>query len=371
MLTSVLGVRLVLWTGQTVPRPPPAEVVDALTSVRVINDAATGDGFQLTCQLAKERGDYDLLGGGALAPMNRVWIGVVLGVTPEVLIDGVITRLEVAPANQPGTSTLTVTGTNLTVMLDLDERNEAYRNQPDFVIVTKLLARYPQFGLVPQVTPTTDVPIELQRIPRQHETDLRFIQRLARRNGFVFYIEPITFGVNAAYWGPETRVGVPQPALSVSTGSATNVESLSFSENALAPVGASGSFVEPFAKLTIPVPALPPLRLPPLAASPTPARRTIRLRDVANANPAQAALSSAAAATTASEPVTGRGTLDTVRYGSVLRARRPVGVRGAGVTNDGNYYVRNVTHEISRGRYTQQFTLSREGTGAALPVVRP
>ena len=28
---------------------------------------------------------------------------------------------------------------------------------------------------------------------------------MAERNGFVFYIEPLTFGVNTAYWGPENR----------------------------------------------------------------------------------------------------------------------------------------------------------------------
>ncbi len=45
-----------------------------------------------------------------------------------------------------------------------------------------ILDNYAQYGIVPpfQVTPTTDVPIETERIPRQHETDLKFIQRLAR-----------------------------------------------------------------------------------------------------------------------------------------------------------------------------------------------
>jgi hypothetical protein len=54
-----------------------------------------------------------------------------------------------------------------------------------------------------------------------------------------------------------------------------------------------------------------------------------------------------------------------------LRARGLVGVRGAGFAYDGNYFVRSVTHDIARGSYTQSFTLSREGTGALLPVVLP
>jgi hypothetical protein len=68
--------------------------------------------------------------------------------------------------------------------------------------------------------------------------------------------------------------------------------------------------------------------------------------------------------TGASEPVTAEGDLDTVRYGSVLRARQLVGVRGVGRSYNGDYFVRRVTHRIQGGVYTQTFTLSREGTGA-------
>jgi len=61
--------------------------------------------------------------------------------------------------------------------------------------------------------------------------------------------------------------------------------------------------------------------------------------------------------------VTGNGEVDAVRYGSILRARRLVGVRGVGFSYNGLYYVRRVTHNIEPGKYTQSFTLSREGTG--------
>ncbi|MEI2579938.1 phage late control D family protein [Scytonema sp. PRP1] len=374
MLTSLLGVRLILWMGEIVPRPAPYEVTTALTSVEVTNDSENGDGFQITFTLGKDKTrDYSLLQSSFLNPFSRVIIGVLLGVSPEVLIDGVITHHQITPSDEPGMSTLTVTGKDISIMLDLEERNEGFKNQPDFLIVNRILANYAQFGLIPpfQVTPTTDVPIEVQRVPRQFETDLQFIQRLARRNGFVFYIEPLTFGVNTAYWGPETRVGVPQPALTMNMGAYTNVTSLNFSNNSLAPVGTQGSFVEPITKLSIPIPPLPSLRIPPLAGSSTQARRKVLLRQSANQNPAQAAQSAVSTVSNAPEPVRAEGELDTVRYGNVLRSRRLVGVRGVGLSYDGNYYVRRVTHNIMRGEYKQRFTLSREGTGALLPVVRP
>jgi hypothetical protein len=62
-----------------------------------------------------------------------------------------------------------------------------------------------------------------------------------------------------------------------------------------------------------------------------------------------------------SEAVSGNGTLDVLRYGRVLRSRMLVGVRGAGLAYDGLYYVDSVTHNVKRGEYKQNFTLSRDG----------
>jgi hypothetical protein len=372
MLTSILGIRLVLLVGPTVPLPASYDMMEAISNVEVTNDADQGDGFQITFSLSRDNpSDYDLLQSGRLDPLNRVIIGVVMGAAPEVLIDGIITHHQFAPSDQPGMSTLTVTGKDVSIMLDLEEKNESYPNQPDFLIVTQLIGKYAQFGLVPQATPTTDIPIMLQRIPRQQETDLKFIRRMADRNGYVFYIEPLTIGSNKAFWGPENRLSVPQSALTLSMGQATNVKSLHFSQDALAPVSAEASSFEPISKTIIPIPALPSLRLPPLVPNPTKVVRKRLMRNTANQNPAQAATTAIAVPTLAPESVKGEGELDCVRYGKILRARKLVGVRGVGFTYDGLYFVRRVTHSISVGQYNQKFTITREGTGSLTPVLIP
>ncbi len=374
MLTSLLGIRLIVLAGETIPLPASYDLMTALTHVEVTNDADQGDGFQMTLALSKDSLiNYGILSDGSLDPFNRVVIGVLLGLSPEVLINGVITHHQFSPSNDPGMSMLTVTGKDVTAMIDLKETNQPYKNQPDFVIVNRVLANYVQYGLLPpyQVTPTSDIPIELMRIPRQHETDLKFIQRMAKRNGFIFYVEPLTFGVDTAYWGPETHLSIPQAALSMNMGPSTNIPAIQFSNDALTPVTTEARLLEPITKTIIPLPSLPPLRIPPLVSGPSPAKGTVQLRNVANQNPAQAATSIIAAVTNAPDSVRAEGELDTVRYGNVLRARRLVGVRGAGMSYDGFYYVRRVTHTIARGTYTQKFTLSREGTGSLLPVVLP
>jgi hypothetical protein len=377
VLENLLGIRLVLWLGPTVPLPAPYEALMSLTKLEVTQDAEGNDGFSMTFSLGKDATfDYGLVNSSGLQPFSRVVIGVAMGVMPEVLIDGVITQHEVNPSSQAGESSLTVKGRDVSLMLNLEEKNQPFPNQPDFLIFSRIIADYAQYGLVPVPTPTTDVPIVLQRTPWQHGTDLSFIKEMAQRNGFVFYVEPLTFGVNKAYFGPENRLGLPLPALTLDMGSSTNVQTLSFTNDGLAPVGSKGSFVEPFTKMSIPIPSLPSLRLPPLASSPAAARRTMRLRSSAKQNPAQAALSAVSTVSNAPEAVKGEGEVDTKRYGAVIRARRLIGVRGAGRSYDGFYYVRRVSHKLSfqRGQgasYTQSFTLSREGTGTLTPVVRP
>jgi hypothetical protein len=209
-------------------------------------------------------------------------------------------------------------------------------------------------------------------VPTQQEDDLTFIRRLARRNGFVFYIEPTPIpGVNTAYWGVDNRLGVPQPALTMNMGPDTNVDSsINFGFDAAAPVEPRVTIVEPITRTAIPIPVPAGLR-PPLARRPaSPLRRRLS-RTTANQSAAQAALYALTASSEGADAVRASGSLDAVRYGHVLRARRLVGVRGVGQTYGGNYYVQSVTHSIRRGSYRQSFNLSRDGLGALLPLVVP
>lgn len=205
MLASLLGIRLVIWLGPTVPMPAPFEITASLQKAEVTNDAQSGDGFQLTFACGRSGLlDFTLVSNPLLAPMNRVVLGVVFGAMPEVLINGVITHSQFQPGNGPGEGTLTITGRDLSVLFDLEEKTESYENQPDNVIFTRIVSSYAQHGVVPTPTPTPNVPIVLERVPQQHESDLRFIQRLAERNGFVFHLQPVTFGVTEAYFGRKT-----------------------------------------------------------------------------------------------------------------------------------------------------------------------
>lgn len=357
-----LGVRLQLLIGPTVPVPVPYPVIDALDSLEVTNQDHQRDGFQMSFRLAKDSLlDYGLLAGGLLDPPARVIVIVLINALPQILIDGLITNHQVQPSNQPGQSRVTVTGEDISLQLDFEEKNETFPNQSDSAIVTQILGSY---GLMPDVTPTTKVPVETEEVPSQQGTDLAYLQKLAKENGYVFYVEPTDIPtVNRAYWGPDHRVGSVQRALTMNMGAATNVERLDFTNDALRPEQPIVKVIDPIFGLPITIP-IPTGFRPTLVGKPaTPLRKTIT-RDTAGLSAIDAALRVLEILAQSSDSIDAQGELDALQYGRALRARNLVAVRGAGQSYDGTYYVKRVTHNIQRGQYRQSFGLTREGLGA-------
>lgn len=368
-----LGLRLLLQIGPTLPLPAPPPVAEALRSVEVQMSNGGRDGFQLTFALGRDAlVDSSLLASGIFDPPARVVLTLLLGVAPEVLIDGVITDVQVSTSPQPGESTLHVTGEDLTLMMDLEEKNATFEVRPDFAIVTEILAPYmARYQLVPTITPTSDVPLPTERTPTQQGTDLAYIRHLAQRNGFVFYLSPLAPGVSRAYWGPDAPQGRPQPAINVGFGSFRATDSpLQGHFNALGPAAPQVTITEPTTGVTVPVPVPALAAVPPVVRPASPLRRTLA-RNTAGLAAAQAALEGVAAAARGSDPVRVTGEIDGVRYGAVLRSRQLVGVRGMGLTWDGLYAVEQVTHRLSFGEYKQNFRLKRGGFISPTPAVVP
>ena len=334
-------------------------------------------GFQLTFAMGTTSIlQTALLPAGFFDPIvTRVIVMVTVRGLPQVLIDGVITRHEMSPSNEPGKSTLTVTGEDLTALMDLAEMPfMRFPAQPVNVRVMAMLAKYAAFGIVPivipPVIPGTTNPLE--ELPTQRGTDLSYIRELASNAGYVFYIEPGPApGMNLAYFGPDVRIPIPQPALAINADAASNVESVSFSLDGLAKKIIVLSVLDPATKkipIPLPVPNVSVLR-PPLGARPTPPAKLEFSHEHAALDIPEAVGRALALSFAASDAITASGSLDVMRYGRPLRSRMMVGVRGAGLGYDGLYYVNSVTHDIKRGGYRQSFSLSRDGLVSPTPVV--
>ena len=67
------------------------------------------------------------------------------------------------------------------------------------------------YGIVPLVDPERPARLPQPagaRSPSRQGTDLAYINALAEKVGYVFYIDPGPLpGMNIAYWGPEIKIG--------------------------------------------------------------------------------------------------------------------------------------------------------------------
>ncbi|NER82210.1 MAG: hypothetical protein F6K42_22140 [Leptolyngbya sp. SIO1D8] len=370
------GINLTLMIGPAVPVPAPKAVIEALESVQV-NSQGAKTGFQLTFKISRNSSLLTtMLPAGYFDPMiTRVIIIVTLKGLPNVISDGMVTRQELAPSSEPGQSKLTITGEDLSVLMDVVEIKRPFPNMPEIARIYTVLAPYAAFGIAPIAIPPVifSIPSITSEIPTQSGTDLSYLNQMARRNGYVFFVEPnpLVPGSNFAYFGPDIRIPNPQKALNVNWDSHTNVESLSFSLDGLKKEVLIVTILDPITKkipLPIPFPTVNPIR-PPLGARLTPPAKVKFSDDLSGLKPTEAAKRILGMLVQSSDAVTSNGSLDVLRYGRMLRSRQLVGVRGAGVAYDGYYYVNSVTHNIKPGEYKQNFSLSRDGLISQTPRV--
>jgi hypothetical protein len=375
------SVQLTLMMGPFVPLTVPRSVLDSLDAAEVTVNDVGASGFQLTFLIDKQSPLqilFLLTGGSPLLFMRVVLVATVNGVA-NVLIDGVVTNNHIAPGDKGSNSTLTITGEDLTALMNQsDWSGFPFPACPAEARVALLVAKYSVFGVVPIVIPSVliDVPLPTDQIPCQQGTDLAYIRALADRVGYVFYIDPGPVpGVSKAYWGPQIKVGPVQPALNIDMDAYTNVESLHFNfdqqQNKVPIVYIYNQ--ETGVSIPIPIPPITPLNpplgvIPPLPSNIPPDLSPVR-DDLSKRSIPQAIMIGIAAASQWADAVTGEGTLDVTRYGGILSARKLVGVRGAGPAFDGLYYVKSVTHRIKRGEYKQSFKLSRNGLVSTVPTV--
>ncbi len=373
------GIHLTLMIGPAVPVIAPKVVMDALNSIQVTN-SKDRSGFQVSFSVSNSSVLLTtMLPAGYFDPIvTRVIIIATLNGVPNVLMDGLVTNHELSPSSEPGKSTLTITGEDISLAMDLVELIIPFPAMPDYVKILTLFAPFAFLGIVPVVIPPIISPIQ---IPIQgweaqvKKTTKEYLNFLASRCGYVFFVQagPLP-GQNIGYFGPDINLPIPQPALSINMDAHSNVEALSFSLNGMAKKINIYTIFDPVTykvPIPIPVPNINVLK-PPLGLRPLPPSKIAFADDGAKLAPDKAAqkiIGDLISSANNPPSVTGNGSLDVLRYNGLLRARMLVGVRGAGLTYDGMYYVDSVTHNIKPGEYKQNFTLSRDGVISNTPRV--
>ena len=253
-------------------------------------------------------------------------------------------------------SRLTVKAVDRTLALDRVEKVVAWPGSSDSAIAEAIFSR--GYGLAAKVEPTPAGPDPDVHVVLQRGSDLAFLRSLADKWGYSVYIESRN-GVITGHFRPLDPLADPQAELALGFGG--DAGAIEASVQLAAGSRVRGERIPPLGHVG--VKADSPGDDEPQGPQSLAAVATVLLSptDVdGEVEPGAAARGlarrSAYAATVTFE-------LDTARVGVMLRARRPVLVKGLGPQLSGRYLVQRVRHTITLEHHTQHVTLTRNALG--------
>jgi phage protein D len=268
-------------------------------------------------------------------------------------------------ANQPGNSILNVVAMDPTVLMNLKQVVKPWPNRSDSDVAQEIFSA-PEYGFTPIVDTTNWRRQENEQTMIQRGTDIQFLQELARRNGFEVYIETngATGVIEGHFHAPRLDLP-PQGVLSVNMRDATNVNSFNARFDMLRPssVQTTNLDVESRQPQQSQVTSSRSTTLGQQTALTSQQQRVVLPTQTGLARTGEQQPYAQALADESALAITAEGELNTVAYGAVMRAKRPIAVRGAGKQFSGTYYVERVLHVLTADSYKQNFTLRRNALG--------
>jgi phage protein D len=355
-------------TIATAPAPP--NVIDAVQGIDI--DASIQEASTVRIRLGLPQtstGDWSLLQVDLFRPLVPVGVRIQTGTrVPEAVINGYVTHQDVTYGAQPGGTHLDVTGVDATLLMNLQEKVTPWPSMPDSAVAAAIFGQY---GVIAKVQPTGPVLVEPEGTQIQRGTDIRYLRRLARRNGFECYVQPEPLsGLDTGHFEPRSLTGMPEAVISVNFGDDTNVSDFAIRYDMVRPTGVVAAALDVPTKA--PQPALASLSTQvPLGLEPT----LTRVLPPPVLRPTGTGLTRTADLQAASQAIADRSSWAVIASGvvgpdvGVLRPGGIVNVRGAGQEFSGSYYVTRVHHRIAPDGYLQRFEAERNAvtmTGAEL-----
>lgn len=362
-----------------VPIPPP--LLSALQKVEVETSTEMASMFRLRFGLSQNGfGDWDLImpkyEETLFRPLTLVQIRVKVGIgIPIAIINGYITNQRVLYDDEGGASVMEITGMDATMLMNLQERVVPWPMPNDGAIAA---AVFGQYGVVPVVTPSVPFNLDPTDMTVQRGTDIRFLRRLAQRNGFECYVQAqAQSGVDFGYFGPPTNIpGMQEAVLNVKMGAQTNVSEFKIRYDMVKPTMALAASVDVMNRApSFAVSLAPSFATPPYPLGAPMGVQDATLRALAGAHPppmvlpAQTGQMALPGLTAVNQAIANRSSWAVVAEGTVnadagvLFPGGTVNIRGAGLAFNGAYYVTRVSHTFDCGAYTQKFEARRNAIG--------
>lgn len=206
-------------------------------SVQVVEALHQPTTYRLYYRFNSADGDFPLLKQRHLEPEKELAVVVMAGMAPSFLVYGPIVRQDIVVVDGGAGSTLEVVGGDLCLAMDREDKSKVWSNVTDSLAATEVVTSR-SYNLVPDIDPTTTMHSDNTHPLVQRESDLRFVRRLARRNGFWFWITTKGPMMNFAHFKRFRAGGTPEVEFRLNAGDA-NVGQVSISWDTERPVAAS------------------------------------------------------------------------------------------------------------------------------------
>jgi phage protein D len=335
------------------PLPERVQVVEAL------HQPAT---YRLYYTFNSRDSDFPLLKERQLEPEKDLAVVAMGGASPAFLVYGPVMRHDIVLLDGGAGSSLEVTGGDLCIAMDRDDKSKVWSQVTDSSAVLEVLGQG-GYNLVPDVThQTTTMHSDFTHPLVQRETDLRFVRRLARRNGCWFWITTEAPMLNVAHFKRLRPGGAPEVEFRLNTKDA-NVEQVSIRWDTERPVSATLKQLSLTDKSVV---AGSVQRSPLSGLASKALGDVVKQRRTAHiAVPADDAGSLTARAEAllidSGWFVSARIVAQLSVLKKVVRAHTVARLEGAGTRHSGNYVVARVVHDIGRDEHYMTIDLVRNG----------
>ena len=339
----------------------PDEMATGATSVQVTETVGQPTYFSLAFSLDTADGDFPLLKEGKLGPGSDLSILVSSADASECLAKGPVYGQQFHFSHGGSGSSLSVQGADSLIKLDRENKAVSWADLTDSSAVSAILS---EAGFTPDVETTQAGHFELKHTLIQRETDLSFIRRLARRNGFHFWLTCDEVGVETAHFKRPVLDGSPACDLVINlTDPKTNVTALDISWDVERPTSTDSSELDLNTKSDLsgavqssPLTALGGTALSDIAAEPRVAHVYAPVDDNGDLQ-----ARSEATLIEASFFVRATGSTTLSSLGKVLRSHTLVNLRGVGSRYSGSWFCASVKHSIDASEHRMDFELIRNG----------
>lgn len=315
--------------------------------------------YRIDYDIDIHEGDLPFLVDGRLDPGSELSILVPTAGETRCLVKGPVHGQQIHIKHGGAGSMLTIVGADTSIVMDRETRTVQWADVTDSDVVNSILANY---GYTPDVETTSAGHFTDKHALIQRDSDLRLVQRLARRNGFLFWITCDGLGVETAHFKRPPLDGESETELIINLDSPT-IESLDITWDVERPTSVIGLQLDLNSLTDIdggvavsPQTVLGDRGLPAITGD----TRSVHL--LAPADDAGNLQARGNGLLTEADWFI-RATCETTLHGlgGLVRAHTLVNVRGAGSRYSGTYFVSAVRHRIDAAAHHMAVTLLRNG----------